>query len=86
MSPITPWTGLVGLLFILVVSAAREGWEDFVRASLLAGPAVLLLNHQAQLRHRADRKVNDREYRLLKEDGQLKNAKRYARDDNASTT
>lgn len=31
VSPITPWTGLLGLLFILVVSAVREGWEDVVR-------------------------------------------------------
>src|SRR3989344_6811643 len=32
ISPITPWTSLMGLLFILVVAAVREGYEDVVRS------------------------------------------------------
>lgn len=31
ISPITPWTSLMGLLFILVVAAVREGYEDVLR-------------------------------------------------------
>lgn len=31
ISPITPYTSILGLAFILVVAAVREGWEDFVR-------------------------------------------------------
>eukprot|EP01087_Luapelamoeba_hula_P011161 TRINITY_DN3003_c0_g1_i1.p1 TRINITY_DN3003_c0_g1~~TRINITY_DN3003_c0_g1_i1.p1 ORF type:complete len:1289 (-),score=252.87 TRINITY_DN3003_c0_g1_i1:164-4030(-) len=46
ISPITPWTSIMGLLFIIVVAAVREGWEDF-------------------LRHKADRKVNQRRYHLV---------------------
>ncbi len=30
ISPIKPWTSLLGLCFILVVAAGREAWEDFV--------------------------------------------------------
>jgi len=30
ISPLTPWTSILGLSFILVVAAVREGWEDFV--------------------------------------------------------
>jgi hypothetical protein len=32
-----------------------------------------------QLRHRADKKVNDREYCFVKQSGALKNVKRYVR-------
>lgn len=31
ISPISPWTSLLGLLFIVVVAAIREGYEDFLR-------------------------------------------------------
>lgn len=31
ISPISPWTSILGLLFIIVVAGIREGYEDFLR-------------------------------------------------------
>ena len=50
ISPLTPWTSILPLAFVLGTTALKEGYEDFGR-------------------YKADNKVNNKKYYVMKRDG-----------------
>lgn len=53
-SPVSPWTSLLPLLFVVVVTAAKQGYEDYLRhcsdREVNLAPVSVIRNGVSQVR------------------------------------